>query len=192
LGKFLGGFMANLKGSKTEANLKAAFAGESQARGKYIYFAAKAREQGHIRIAQIFEETALNEQEHARLWFKNLGGIGDTTDNLKTAIAGENYEWTDMYAEFGRVAKEEGFSDIAKQFEQVGAIEGTHEERYKKLLASLQASPGADAGIPVWKCNSCGHIVTAEKAPSTCPVCSNTDILYGGYRAFSQVKPENY
>jgi len=183
--------MATLKGSKTEANLQAAFAGESQARGKYTYFAAKAREEGHGQIAQVFEETALNEQEHAKVWFKLLGGIDTTAENLKAAAGGENHEWTDMYKGFARTAREEGFEDIAQRFEQVGAIEKTHEERYRKLLGDLQKG-AAPSATPVWKCRNCGHIVTANAAPSNCPLCSAADIPYSGYRVFTLVKPEQY
>jgi rubrerythrin len=185
--------MADLKGSKTEANLKAAFAGESQVRGKYTYFAAKAREEGYAQIAQFLEGAALNEQEHAKIWFKLLAGIGDTAANLKNASEGEHYEWTEMYAGFAKTAKEEGFEDIAKRFEQIGAIEKVHEERILKFLESVTKEPGAlKSGNPVWQCTYCGNIVTIEKAPAVCPVCSNADVPYGGYRAYTRVKPENY
>jgi rubrerythrin len=176
--------MSNLKGSKTEANLKAAFAGESQARGKYFYFAAKAKEEGYGNAARYFEETAVNEQEHAKLWFKYLDGIGSTEVNLKTAIDGENVENSDMYPGFAKTAKEEGFADIAKRFEQVGGIEKTHEEHFKALLANLKKGATADE----WKCDNCGNIISAKNAPSTCPVCGNSDISWSGYKAYKQVK----
>ena len=175
--------MANLIGSKTEANLKAAFAGESQARGKYFYFAAKAKEDGYGAVARYFEETAVNEQEHARLWCKLLGGIGSTADNLQAAIAGEHAENTEMYPSFAKIAKEEGFDDIAKRFEQVAAIEKTHEDHYKHLLETLGKSAVADT----WKCDNCGNIIAAKSAPSTCPVCGNADIAWSGYKAYKQV-----
>jgi len=177
--------MANLNGSKTEANLKAAFAGESQARGKYFYFAAKAKEEGFGKAAAYFEETAQNEQEHAKLWFKYLSGIGSTAENLSAAIAGEHSESADMYPSFAKTAKEEGFTDIAQRFEQVAAIEKTHEEKYKKLLETLgRDSPISDS----WKCDNCGNIIAAKSAPSTCPVCGNSDIAWSGYRAYKQIK----
>jgi rubrerythrin len=178
--------MATLKGSKTEANLQTAFAGESQARGKYVYFAAKAREEGFGKAAQFFEEAALNEQEHAKIWFKYLDGIGDTEANLKTAVAGEKYEWTDMYAGFAKTAREEGFEDIAKRFEQIAAIEKVHEERYLKLLEAIKKGPDSTA-YAAWKCTSCGHTETTPKAPTTCLVCSNADVPYSGYRAFAKI-----
>jgi rubrerythrin len=176
--------MANLKGSKTEANLKAAFAGESQARGKYFYFAAKAKEEGYGTAARYFEETAVNEQEHAKLWFKYLDGIGGTEDNLKVAIDGENAENSSMYPGFAKTAKEEGFDEIAKRFEQVGGIEKTHEEHFKGLLANLKKGGTTDE----WKCDNCGNIVTAKNAPTTCPVCGTSDIGWSGYKAYKQVK----
>ena len=175
--------MANLNGSKTEANLKAAFAGESQARGKYFYFAAKAKEDGFGKVARYFEETAQNEQEHAKLWFKYLNGIGSTADNLKEAIAGEHYENAEMYPLFAKTATEEGFTEIAKRFEQVGVIEKTHEEHYKQLLNTL----GKESLPDTWKCDNCGNIITAKSAPSTCSVCGNADIAWSGYKAYKQV-----
>jgi len=175
--------MANLGGSKTEANLKAAFAGESQARNKYFYFAAKAKEEGYGAVARYFEETAVNEQEHARMWCKYLNGIGSTADNLKTAIAGENGEHTEMYPSFAKTAKEEGFNEIAERFEQVAAIEKTHEEHYKHLLDNLGKGTVTQ---DVWKCDNCGNIIKAKSAPSTCPVCGNADIAWSGYKAYKQ------
>ena len=175
--------MANLIGSKTEANLMAAFAGESQARGKYFYFAARAKEEGYGKAARYFEETAQNEQEHAKLWFKYLNGIGSTAENLKTAIAGEHEENTEMYPSFAKTAAEEGFTEIAKRFEQVGAIEKTHEDHYKLLLDTLGKEQLPDS----WKCDNCGNIIAAKSAPSTCPVCGNADIAWSGYKAYKQV-----
>ena len=165
-----------LKGSKTEANLMAAFAGESQARNKYTYFASKAKKEGYEQIAAIFLETADNEKEHAKLWFKYLNGgdVPSTVENLKAAADGENYEWTDMYKEFERVAREEGFIEIANKFKMVGAIEKEHEERYKKLLSNVQEGVvfvGDD--LAVWKCRNCGHIVVGKYAPKVCPVCNH-------------------
>jgi rubrerythrin len=178
--------MANLKGSKTEANLQAAFAGESQARNKYTYFASKARKDGFVQIAQLFEETAGNEKEHAEIWFKLLDGIGDTAANLKAAAEGENYEWTDMYAGFAKTAKEEGFDKIAVLFEKVGAIEKEHEERYKKLLANIQKEiVFSRDGDVMWQCSNCGHIVVGKKAPEVCPVCAHP-------KSYFQIKAENY
>jgi len=177
--------MANLSGSKTEANLKAAFAGESQARGRYFYFAAKAKEEGYGSVARYFEETAVNEQEHAKLWLKFLNGIGSTEENLKAAINGEHGETTEMYPSFVKTAKEEGFDDIAKRFEQICAIEKTHEEHFKRLLETLgkgSASPDS------WKCDNCGNIIAAKSAPATCPVCGNADIGWSGYKAYKPLK----
>jgi len=177
--------MANLNGSKTEANLKAAFAGESQARGKYFYFAAKAKEEGYGNVARYFEETAQNEQEHAKLWYKFLGGIGSTADNLKVAIAGEHQENSEIYPAFAKAAKDEGFSEIAQRFEQIAAIEKTHEEHYKQLLDTLGKGSAAQ---DTWKCDNCGNIIAAKSAPTTCPVCGNADIAWSGYKAYKQVK----
>jgi rubrerythrin len=177
--------MASLKGSKTEANLKAAFAGESQARGKYIYYASKAREEGYSQVAQFFEEFAVNEQEHAKLWFKILDGIGTTSDNLKAAIAGENAETGDMYPAFAKAAEDEGFNDIAERFRQIAAIEKTHETQFKKLLEHLKKD--SDINTTGWKCRNCGHLVGAKSAPVTCPVCGNVDIPWSGYKAFAAV-----
>ena len=180
--------MENLKGTKTEANLMEAFAGESQARNKYTYYASKARKEGYEQIAALFEETAGNEKEHAKLWFKLLheGDIPGTMDNLKDAADGENYEWTDMYAKFAKEAKEEGFDRIAYLFEAVGAIEKEHEERYRKLLANIET--GAVFSRPeeeVWQCANCGHIVVGKDAPKVCPVCAHP-------QSFFQIKAENY
>ncbi len=177
-----------LKGSRTEANLMAAFAGESQARNKYTYYASKAKKDGYVQIAKIFEETAENEKEHAKIWFKLLhdGGIPATTANLEDAAAGERYEWTDMYAEFERVAKEEGFDHIAYLFGAVGKIEKEHEERYRKLLANIEGDLvfSKDNDV-IWQCSNCGHIVIGQKAPEMCPVCAHP-------QAYFQVKAENY
>ena len=176
----------DLKGTKTEANLKAAFAGESQARNKYYYFASQARKDGFEQIAAIFEETAQNEKEHAKIWFKELGGIGNTADNLKAAADGENYEWTDMYDEFAKTAKEEGFDRLAYLFEAVGKIEKEHEERFKKLLENVEDGKVFEAGeVKIWKCRNCGHIVVGTKAPEVCPVCNHP-------KAFFEIKAENY
>ena len=177
-----------LKGSKTEKNLQAAFAGESQARNKYTFFAEKARKEGYEQIADIFEETARNEKAHAELWFKFLNGgdIGTTAENLKAAAGGENYEWTDMYADFAKTAKEEGFARIAKLFEMVGAIEKQHEARYLKLLDNVNKElVFSKDGDTIWQCQVCGHIVVGKKAPGACPVC-------GAPQSFFEVKAENY
>ena len=177
-----------LKGSKTEANLKTAFAGESEARNKYSYYASKAKKDGYVQIANIFEETAANEKEHAKLWFKLLhcGSIGDTLDNLKDAADGENYEWTDMYATFAKEAREEGFTEIAALFEGVAKIEKEHEERYRKLLANIEGDlVFSRDGDCVWQCTNCGHIMVGKKAPELCPVCKHP-------KAYFQIKPENY
>ena len=179
--------MPELKGSKTEANLMTAFAGESQARNKYTYYASKAKKDGYVQIAAIFEETANNEKEHAKMWFKLLhGGIGDTVDNLKDAAAGENYEWTDMYAGFAKTAREEGFDHIADLFEGVAKIEKEHEERYLKLVKNLEEGlVFSRDGDVIWQCANCGHIVIGKKAPEVCPVCAHP-------QAFFQIKAENY
>ncbi len=178
----------DLKGSKTEANLMAAFAGESQARNKYTYYASKAKKEGYEQIAAIFTETADNEKEHAKMWFKLLhdGSVPDTMTNLKDAAAGENYEWTDMYASFAETAREEGFTRIAYLFEAVGKIEKEHEERYKKLLANIEEGKVFEYGdIKVWKCRNCGHIHVGLKAPEVCPVCDHP-------KAYFELKAENY
>ncbi len=165
-----------LKGSKTEQNLMAAFAGESQARNKYSYFASKAKKDGYEQIAAIFEETANNEKEHAKMWFKLLegGAIKSTPENLKAAAEGENYEWTDMYAGFAEVAKEEGFDHIAYLFSEVAKIEKEHEERYKKLLNNIEEElVFSNDGDTIWVCRNCGHVVVGKKAPNICPVCEH-------------------
>ena len=179
--------MPELKGSKTEANLMTAFAGESQARNKYTYYASKAKKDGYVQIAAIFEETANNEKEHAKMWFKLLhGGIGDTVDNLNDAAAGENYEWTDMYAGFAKTAREEGFDHIADLFEGVAKIEKEHEERYLKLVKNLEEGlVFSRDGDVIWQCANCGHIVIGKKAPEVCPVCAHP-------QAYFQIKAENY
>ena len=177
-----------LKGSKTEQNLMTAFAGESQARNKYTYFASKAKKEGYEQIAAIFQETADNEKEHAKMWFKLLNGgeIGTTAENLNAAADGENYEWTDMYAEFAKIAKEEGFDHIAYLFEEVGKIEKEHEERYLKLLENVENGlVFSKDGDRIWKCRNCGHIVVGTKAPEVCPVCSHP-------KAYFEIKAENY
>ena len=177
-----------LKGSKTEQNLMTAFAGESQARNKYTYFASKAKKEGYEQIAAIFQETADNEKEHAKMWFKLLNGgeIGTTAENLKAAADGENYEWTDMYAEFAKIAKEEGFDHIAYLFEEVGKIEKEHEERYLKLLENVKDGKVFEAGeVKIWKCRNCGHIVVGTKVPEVCHVCSHP-------KAYFEIKAENY
>lgn len=166
--------MKDLKGTKTEQNLQAAFAGESQATNKYGYFASVAKKEGYEQISGIFAETQKNEKEHAKLWFKYLNGIGDTAQNLKDAAAGENYEWTDMYAKFAKTAREEGFDEIAERFEGVAKIEKEHEERYKKLLERLETDTVfIDEKTVVWKCRNCGHIHVGERAPKVCPVCAH-------------------
>ena len=176
-----------LKGSKTEENLLVAFAGESEARNKYTYYASKARKEGYVQIANIFEETAANEKEHAKIWFKLLkGGIGTTAENLADAAAGENYEWTDMYATFAKEAREEGFDEIATLFEGVAAIEKEHEERYKKLLENVEKGlVFSKDGDTIWQCSNCGHICIGKQAPEVCPVCAHP-------QSYFQVKAENY
>jgi len=176
------------KGSKTEKNLMDAFAGESQARNKYTFFASKARKEGFVQIADIFEETAGNEREHAKIWFKYLqgGDIHDTASNLKAAADGENYEWTDMYARMAKEAHEEGFTEIALKFEMVAKIEKIHEERYKKLLNNVKDSiVFSRDGDCIWQCSNCGHIVVGKKAPQICPVC-------GHPQAYFELKKDNF
>ena len=178
----------NLKGTKTEKNLMEAFAGESMARNKYTYFASKAKKDGYVQIAQIFEETAANEKEHAKIWFKYLhgGSVPGTTDNLTAAAEGENFEWTDMYARMAAEAREEGFEEIAQKFEMVGAIEKEHEERYRKLLANINDGiVFSRDGDSIWQCSNCGHIVIGQKAPDICPVCDHP-------QSYFQLKAENY
>ncbi len=175
-----------LKGSRTEQNLRDAFAGESQARNKYTYFASKAKKEGYEQISKLFLETADNEKEHAKIWFKLLGGIGTTAENLLAAAEGENFEWTDMYARFAKEAREEGFEDIAKLFEGVGAIEKEHEERYRKLLSNVQGGlVFSKDGDMIWQCANCGHVVVGRQAPEVCPVCAHP-------QAYFQIKAENY
>ena len=177
-----------LKGSKTEANLMAAFAGESQAHTKYQYYASKAKKDGYEQIAAIFQETSANEKEHAKIWFKLLhdGAVPATTENLKDAAAGENYEWTDMYAGFAKTAREEGFTKIATLFEMVGAIEKEHEARYLKMLGNIQEGiVFSRDGDKIWQCRNCGHIVVGRKAPEVCPVCEHP-------QAYFELKAENY
>lgn len=176
-----------LKGSKTEANLQAAFAGESMATNKYTYFASKAKKDGYQQIAAIFEETAANEREHAKMWYKLInGGIDSTLENLGHAAEGENYEWTDMYSEFAKVAREEGFEQIAALFEGVAAIEKEHEERYCKLIANIeQGVVFSKDGDTIWQCRNCGHICIGKEAPEVCPVCAHP-------QSYFQVKAENY
>ena len=180
--------MKDLKGTKTEANLLSAFAGESQATNKYTYFASKARKDGYQQIAAIFEETARNEREHAKMWFKLLegGAIKSTPENLEAAAAGENYEWTDMYERMAQEAREEGFDEIAAKFEGVAAIEKHHEERYRKLLKNVQDKVVFSRdGDCIWQCINCGHIVVGKKAPEVCPVCNHP-------QSYFQIEAENY
>ncbi len=180
--------MADLKGTKTEQNLMEAFAGESQARNKYSYFASKAKKEGFEQVAAIFEETANNEKEHAKLWFKLLhgGAVGSTIENLKAAAEGENGEWTEMYARMAKEAKEEGFADIAKLFEGVAKIEKEHEERYLKLLSNIENKVVFEKDTKVvWICRNCGHIVDSTKAPSLCPVCDHP-------QAYFELRSVNY
>ncbi len=177
-----------LKGTKTEANLKEAFAGESQARNKYTYYAAKARKDGYEQIAEIFEETAANEKEHAKMWYKLLcgGEVPSTIDNLRDAANGENFEWTDMYNRMAEEAREEGFEKIAYLFEEVGKIEKEHEKRYLKLLSNVEKEMVfSKDGDSIWKCRNCGHIVIGKNAPEVCPVCNHP-------KAYFEVKAENY
>ena len=179
--------MAELNGTRTEANLQTAFAGESMARNKYTFFASKAKKDGYVQIAKIFEETAANEKEHAKIWFKLLnGGIDDTAANLKAAAEGENYEWTDMYATFAKEAREEGFDHIADLFEMVGAIEKEHEERYRRLLRNVEDKlVFSRDGDCVWQCSNCGHIVVGKQATEVCPVCAHP-------KAYFELKAQNF
>ncbi len=179
--------MANkYEGTQTEKNLKAAFAGESMARNKYTFFSSKAKKDGFEQIAAIFLKTADNEKEHAKMWFKELNGIGDTAENLNAAAEGENYEWTDMYANFAKTAEEEGFTELAKKFRMVGEIEKAHEERYRALLKNVQMQEVFEKSeVKVWECRNCGHIVVGEKAPEICPVCAHP-------QAYFEVREENY
>lgn len=180
--------MKDLKGTKTEKNLQAAFAGESQARNKYTFFASQAKKDGYVQIASIFEETAGNEKEHAKMWYKYLNGgkISSTEENLADAATGENYEWTDMYATFAKEAEEEGFKEIAAKFRMVGDIEKEHEARYRKLLKNVQDKKVfSKDGDCIWQCANCGHICVGKYAPEVCPVCNHP-------KSYFQVKAENY
>ena len=179
--------MANkYAGTKTEQNLLAAFAGESQARNKYTYFASKAKKEGYEQIAALFLKTADNEKEHAKMWFKELDGIGTTAENLAAAADGENFEWTDMYEGFAKTAEEEGFPELAAKFRGVAAIEKHHEERYRALLKNVEtAAVFAKSEVKVWECRNCGHIVVGTKAPDVCPVCAHP-------QAYFEVHAENY
>ena len=175
-----------LKGSRTEKNLMEAFAGESQARNKYTYFASVAKKEGYEQISAIFQHTADNEKEHAKMWFKALNGIGSTAENLLHAAEGENYEWTDMYAEFAKVAEEEGFTNLAEKFRMVGEIEKAHEERYRALLNNIEMQKVFEKSEEtMWECRNCGHIVIGKKAPEVCPVCAHP-------RSYFEVRKENY
>ncbi len=174
------------KGTKTEINLQAAFAGESQARNKYTYFASKAKKEGFEQIAALFLKTADNEKEHAKMWFKELNGIGNTAENLSAAADGENCEWTDMYEEFAKTAEEEGFTELAAKFRAVGAIEKHHEERYRALLKNVETSQVFEKStVKVWECRNCGHIVVGTKAPDVCPVCNHP-------QSYFEISEENY
>ena len=176
----------DIKGTKTEKNLMEAFAGESQARNKYNYFASVAKKEGYEQIASIFEETANNEKEHAKMWFMELKGIGTTKENLLHAALGENYEWTEMYEKFAEEAEEEGFIELANKFRKVAAIEKTHEERYRKLLKNIEMQQVFEKSeITMWECRNCGHIVVGKKAPEVCPVCNHP-------QSYFEVRKENY
>ena len=176
----------NLKGTKTEANLRAAFAGESQARNRYTYFASVAKKEGYEQISALFQKTADNEKEHAKMWFKELGELSNTAENLKVAAAGENYEWTDMYATFAKEADEEGFTELAEKFRMVAAIEKSHEERYLRLLNNVEMQKVFEkAGETMWECRNCGHLVMGKKAPEVCPVCAHP-------KSYFEVHAENY
>ena len=176
----------DLKGTKTEKNLREAFAGESQARNKYTYFASVAKKEGYEQIAEIFLKTADNEKEHAKMWFKELKGIGDTKANLAAAADGENYEWTDMYEQFAKDAEAEGFVELAKKFRAVGMIEKAHEERYRKLLSNVEMQAVfAKSEEKMWECRNCGHLVIGKEAPEVCPVCNHP-------QSYFEVRKENY
>ena len=178
--------MKDLRGTKTEQNLMTAFAGESQARNKYTYFASVAKKEGYEQIAAIFLQTAENEKEHAKLWFKHLGGLGNTAANLLAAAEGENYEWTDMYDTFAKEAEEEGFTALARQFKAVAAIEKAHEERYRALLNNVELQKVFEKSeMTMWECRNCGHLVMGTKAPAACPVCAHP-------QAYFEVRKENY
>ncbi len=178
--------MSKYQGTQTEKNLQSAFAGESQARNKYTYFASVAKKEGFEQIASIFLKTADNEKEHAKLWLKELNGIGDTAQNLKDAASGENFEWTDMYEEYAKTAEKEGFPEIAKKFRAVGAIEKRHEERFRALLKNVEtAQVFAKSQVKVWECRNCGHIVVGTQAPQVCPVCNHP-------QSYFEISEENY
>lgn len=178
--------MNKYAGTQTEKNLEAAFAGESQARNKYTYFASKAKKEGYEQIAAIFLKTADNEKEHAKMWFKELSGLNDTSENLKAAADGENYEWTDMYDDFAKTAEEEGFHELAEKFRMVAAIEKRHEERYRALLKNVEtAEVFAKSEVRIWECRNCGHIVVGTNAPEICPVCAHP-------QAYFEISAENY
>ena len=178
--------MSKYSGTQTEKNLEIAFAGESQARNKYTYFASVAKKEGYEQIASLFLKTADNEKEHAKMWFKELEGLGDTKQNLLAAAEGENYEWTDMYAEFAKTAEEEGFKALAAKFRAVAAIEKTHEERYRKLLENVETKQVFEKStVKVWECRNCGHIVVGTKAPEVCPVCVHP-------QSYFELREENY
>jgi len=173
-------------GTQTEKNLLAAFAGESQARNKYTYFASAAKKEGYEQISAIFLKTAENEKEHAKIWFKELGGIGTTAENLGAAADGENYEWTDMYEGFAKTAEEEGFTELAKKFRLIAAIEKHHEERYRKLLSNVESAAVFEkSSVKVWECRNCGHIVVGTKAPDECPACKHP-------QSYFEISEENY
>ena len=178
--------MSKYDGTKTQKNLEAAFAGESEARNKYTYFASVAKKEGYEQIAALFLKTAENEKEHAKLWFKELEGIGDTAKNLKAAAEGENYEWTDMYAQFAKDAEEEGFVELARKFRLVAAVEKHHEERYRALLKNVEEKTVFEkAGVTVWECRNCGHVAVGTKAPEVCPTCKHP-------QAYFEVRKQNY
>ncbi len=178
--------MNKYAGTKTEKNLLEAFAGESQARNKYTYFASRAKKEGYEQISEIFTKTAANEKEHAELWFKELNGIGNTAENLASAADGENYEWTDMYENFAKTADEEGFHELAEKFRLVGAIEKTHEERYRALLKNVETKQVFEKSeVKVWECRNCGHIIVGTKAPELCPVCAHP-------QSYFELRSENY
>lgn len=178
--------MNKYSGTRTEKNLQTAFAGESQARNKYTYFASVAKKEGYEQISEIFLKTAENEKEHAKMWFKELNGIGSTLENLKAAAEGENFEWTDMYDNFAKVAEEEGFKELAYKFRSVGAIEKTHEERYRALINNVETKTVFEkSSVSIWECRNCGHIVVGTKAPDVCPVCAHP-------QSYFEVRKENY
>lgn len=178
--------MNKYSGTRTEKNLQTAFAGESQARNKYTYFASVAKKEGYEQISEIFLKTAENEKEHAKMWFKELNGIGSTLENLKAAAEGENFEWTDMYDNFAKVAEEEGFKELAYKFRAVGAIEKAHEERYRALINNVETKTVFEkSSVSIWECRNCGHIVVGTKAPDVCPVCAHP-------QSYFEVRKENY